>query len=498
MYEEVCLLCGGPLSVEGRAYCSDECESLDANSPSISTTSSAYPSPYLHSNNGPGSLADVPALVASTMGRSLTATSPYKTHKNRHSISSSSASSAVCSVFADEDEEDFANPNLTIGSEGEFSLSREMLSVDSMPKASSFSQYYHLRGSGLSYARRPSGTNNRSTITTLNRRVSSINNSSPAEAGSVWSAPTPYDTYSDDYSDDPSVSPSPASSTRPQHGRTPSDALNRTSSEQDADPDTVTEKRRRNRASLPAYFSLLTTATSSQASPRSHRVPSQLQTLTTFTRSLQSSPPTPRVANPVVNPITAYSYDHSKAQLVETTPRGRGRQRDPEMRSTSSRRSAARSPPRQSARPRDSPPPCLHHHAHVGPQSRARLDSIEKVSGWVASSPVVTRGRTLTRRNSSPPAKPRFGMMAGAGSQDDLDAVREVLARSLHIHREAPGEDDHSHLGRRESDLSRGRRRVDELDEPPVGVDSRIAPGFGNGRSGLRARERERGRPLAR
>ena len=65
--------------------------------------------------------------------------------------------------------------------------------------------------------------------------------------------------------------------------------------------------------------------------------------------------------------------------------------------------------------------------------------------------------------------------------------MREVLAKSLHFH---PDHDD-VYVASRDR---RGRRRLDELDRPPVGVDNLRAPGFGAGRSGLMARERERGR----
>lgn len=461
----------------------------------MSTTSSAYASPYLHSHTGPGSLADVPALVSSAIGQSLTA---GQTHKNRLSISSSSASSTVWSAFTDEEEdEDLSNAKLSIGAEDEYSHSREPF--DGSKTSGSFGQNSQPRGSGLSYARRPSGTNNRSTIPTLNRRTSSMSSPSGG-AGSPRSTPVSYNTFEEDYSDVSLAFLSPVSSRpSPRHGRKSSDACSHSSNERDADT-TISSKPKRNRASLPAYFSLLTTSISSPSSHRTQRVPSSLQTLTAISRSFQSSPPTPRVANPIIDPVTAFSQGHSRPQAVEATPRGRGRQRDPNARSTSSRRSAARSPPRQIARPPVSgtSPPCAHHQVHVGAQSRARLDSIEKVTDWVSSSPVVqSRGRTLTRRNSSPPTKPRLDdMIAIADLDDDLDAVREVLARSLHLHREVPGEDEYSVYGGR--DTTRGRRRANELDKPPRGVENLAAPGFGNGRSGLRARERERGRVIAR
>lgn len=503
MYEEVCLLCSRPITVDGcvsvlhsphqtlirfycsRAYCSDECESLDATSPSISTTSSAYASPYLHSNNGPGSLADVPALVSSAIGRSLAVSK----HKNRHSISSSSTSSAVWSVSTDEDDE-LAS---TVPDEDLLSIH----GTESTKSADPSLYPFQPRGAGLSYARRPSGTNQRSTVPTLNRHISSTSSVSATGTGSPRSAPPPYSPAEEEFSDVPRTSTSTRSAGR--HGlprRNSNTFASGPSSEQEADYETtISSKRKRNRASLPAYFSLLTTSTSSPTPPRSQRTLSSLQTLTAITRSFQSSPPTPRVAaHPILDPVTAFSHAHTNPWAsAGEAPSGRGRKRDPEARSASSRRSTQRSPPRQSgARASRSPPPCAHRRGHIGPEARARLDSIEKVADWVSHSPAMpVRGRTLTRRNSSP-AKPKLDALIGEVTEEhDLLAVREVLAKSLHFHT------DHDDVYVTSRDR-RGRRRPDELDHAPVGVDSHRAPGLGAGRSGLMARERERGRALVR
>ena len=91
-----------------RAYCSDECESQDITSPSISTTSSAHPSPFLRSShNTPSHLAEVPALLPSALGQSFGARKP--SHRVRHSESSSSNSSTSWSPLDDEHEEDSAS-----------------------------------------------------------------------------------------------------------------------------------------------------------------------------------------------------------------------------------------------------------------------------------------------------------------------------------------------------------------------------------------------------
>ncbi|KAH9930614.1 uncharacterized protein B0H18DRAFT_1083730 [Fomitopsis serialis] len=459
MYEEVCLLCGRPVSVDGRAYCSDECESLDTASPSISTSSSALASPYLRSNNGPGSLADVPAL-----------------HKNRHSISSSSTSSAIWSVSTDEEDE--------LASAGPDEDLLPGSGTESAKPADPFLYPFQPRGAGLSYARRPSGTNQRSTVPTLNRHTSAT--SSPfAGTGSPRSAPPPYSPAEEEFPDVPQTSTSIRSAGPHGRGRrNRSSFASDPSSEQEIDHETtVTSKPKRNRASLPAYFSLLTTSTSSPTPPRAHGRPPPADSHSDHAVLPIITSHTPRRGATYAQSGDAFSQVHFKPQ-PGPSERGRGRKRDSEARSASSRRSTQRSPPRQSrarASPSRSPPPCAHHRVHIGSQARARLDSIEKVADWVSNSPAIpVRGRALTRRNSSPPAT----------EEDDIAAVREVLAKSLHFH---PDHDD-IYVASRDR---RGRRRPDELDQGPVAVDGYRAPGYGAGRSGLISRdcERERGRP---
>ncbi|GBE81762.1 predicted protein [Sparassis crispa] len=471
MYEEVCLLCGKPVNVDGRAYCSDECESLDTTSRSDSATSSAFTSPYLHSMNGTGILPDVPALVPSALGRSVNGRSALMHAKNRLSISSSSNSSVTWDTFTDDDE-DPSNFGLHSSNGDDDFHHAEMLSADvgSSKSPGPMGQ--------LSYVRRPSSTNNRSTIPLLHRRTSSISSPSNADDSAAQSAFAPTFSAEDDYSDVPSASISSSSSARSQGRRLRKSA----GGDWEKDPETITAKSKRNRASLPAYFSLLTSA-ASPTSVRTQRLPSSIQTLTAISRSLQSSPPTPRVANPILDPTIAYAQ-HTRALAVEAAPRGRGRQRDPNARSPSC---AHRSPGRS--------PACHVRHTRVEAQMRARLDSVEKVADWVSNSPVVgaqVRGRTLTRRNSSPPPKPRHEMLLADAMLDpdvggQLDHLREALARSLHVRVE---EERVEH-----GDDRRGRRRAEELDNIPQGVD-RSAPGYGSGRSGLRARERGRPFPM--
>lgn len=159
---------------------------------------------------------------------------------------------------------------------------------------------------------------------------------------------------------------------------------------------------------------------------------------------------------------------------------------------------------------------------------------MEKVQDWVSSSPVAAmgkgyyyRGRTVTRRNSSPAPKPKYESLvaghhhltrgvkdANLGVFGDLDEV-EALSRSLH-HVDVFDDDDldlddvvsgrgggggEERLGhgfkayegvsavdlRRLAERTRGRKRNDELDKPVVREE--FGPGMGNGRSGLKARE---------
>ncbi|RPD66629.1 hypothetical protein L226DRAFT_455248 [Lentinus tigrinus ALCF2SS1-7] len=467
MFEEVCLLCSRPLAADGRAYCSDECESLDVTSPSISTTSSAHPSPFLQSTNNAPNLAEVPALLPSALGHSLDA---RKTHRVRHSESSSSNSSVSWSALEDDYDED--GPSIVNGANGDdeyYSVHPDYLATDATSKPS----LSRNGPSSLAYTRRPSTTNNRSTIPTLHHRNSSA--STPSTGSTGVSRSIPYDCPSeDDFSD---VQPSSSSICSGRRGRK-SEGAPSINEDNEHGEDTVTGKKRRNRASLPAYFSLLV---STSTTPRSHKGPSALSMLS---RSLQNStsPPTPRIAHPVVDTTTAFALPQSarvtKAQSPNAVaaPRGRSSRRDPDGRSLSSRRSPSRSP-----RPRA--------HPHQSAHTRARLDSMEKVADWVAHSPVVAAGvraarQLAQRRNSSPPPLPKFERLHLRDSGVEFDAAHLSCAFA----------EDEEEDAREET--RRGRRRKNELDPTPFGVGGN-APGYGNGRSGLLDRDRERGRTAA-
>ncbi|KAI1791646.1 hypothetical protein LXA43DRAFT_1061168 [Ganoderma leucocontextum] len=464
MYEEVCLLCGRPVLADGRAYCSDECESQDITSPSISTTSSAHPSPFLRSShNTPSHLAEVPALLPSALGHSLGARK--SSHRVRHSESSSSNSSTSWSPFDDEHEEDSASLAIYGANTDDDYYAVNPDYAD----PSKLSPGYAHHASSLAYARRPSTTNHRSMIPSLHRRTSSV---SALTASTGVSRSIHHDTSTeDDFSDAPSI-PAASSSVYSDRRRGHKSAdLPPPPSDEDEraqEPETVTGKKRRNRASLPAYFSLLV---STATTPRSHKGSPALSMLSRSLQNNSASPPTPRLAHPVVDTTTAFAVAPSArgskehASIADAAPRGRSRRRDPDGRSSSSRRSPSRSP-----RPRA--------HAHQSAQARARLDSMEKVADWVAHSPVVAAGvraarHLAKRRNSSPPPLPKFEKLdlrdSGVGLEDDDEEKAEAINESS----------------------KRGRRRADELDEEPAGV-QRKAPGYGGGRSGLLDRERGR------
>ena len=456
-----------------QVYCSDECESLDATSPSASASSSAYPSPYLHSSmNAPGNLADIPPLVPSILGGSKT----YKSHRAHHSVSSSSNSSTGWSALSDEEEEEAASyPHVAIEGENAYPDTYGDGSMKSLLHPNS----------ALLYARRPSSTNHRSTIPLLHRRASSTSSPMAAPVRSPLSLPV---STEDELSDVPSISlSSSVSSTRSRKDTVRPIRIDPVTPQETAEDSTVTNKRRsRNRTSLPAYFSLLQLSPSSPP-PTSHSSssPNSRQALANLSQSLRTSPTTPRTAHPLLNLTHAHAETQSRpASGVDSTPRGRLERRDPEARSASGRRSLGRSPPRQPSRVQaSSPSPCRHHHTALGSQARARLDSVEKVFEWVSNSPVasgVARGRTVTRRNSSPPAKPLKHEMG-------RDNTRDLYARC----KQQAVVDDEDAEGMRKREEVRGRRRADELEDLELNPN---APGYGNGRSGLRARERQRGR----
>jgi hypothetical protein len=335
------------LTVSRRAYCSNLCQSQETSSPSMSSASSAFSSPHL----GYAAGGDVPALVPSALGSALT---NYRRH-DPYSLSSS-ASSTSCSLLTDQDE-----GNDVLGVEAE---SHD--GPDSVYETGAKSSGY-LHASGLSYARRPSGTNNRSTVPLLHRRTSSSSDAAKHVHGAPQSAPIQSHTPSvhvfaqDDESDCSDIPVPPNRPRRSDHHKTRG---------KDSTITTTKSKRHRNRASLPAYFSLLQMSGSSNSSPR---VPTPHLT-----------PPTPKLSLAVGLP--------SPHAPIQITPRGRRREAGTSL---ASRHTRSRS------------------------RSRSRSSSLLKVQNTGIKQAVdlayaPTRGRT-TRRNSSPPQKMISNAIYGSG-----------------------------------------------------------------------------------
>jgi hypothetical protein len=289
--------------------------------------------------------------------------------------------------------------------------------------------------SGLSYVRRPSTTNHRSTIPSLHRRTSSSSSSglAPGVPQSATSA------------EDDSFS-AVSSEFLAEHDLDLSDR------DREQEDGTVSQKpkRTRNRASLPAYFSLLQVSSPHRSSPISTSVGSR------------ASPPTPKLAFATgtmtcASKVKSFMSASGSSLAMQATPRGRRREAGMSRSRSKQSRSRSRSRPRNVSRP-----------AHLQPEShlRGRMDSrssVEKVFDW-SCAPAV-RGRTAVRRNSSPLPK----MLLSTLDFDENTSVR-------------------SGSENRTKTRTRGRIAVDELEG--IGF-STEAPGFGVGRSGLLNRERE-------
>lgn len=296
----------------------------------------------------------------------------------------------------------------------------------------------------MTYARRPSGTNQHANVPILHRRTSSVSTTEHMQ-GAPRSAPlhsrsngssTDEEDYSSDIqyttTDSPNLVPAPKGWKR--------------NKDSDSKSTLTKPKRNRNRASLPACFSLLhlNGETRPPISPRSVARP---------------SPPTPKLplSSLTTTAIRRTSDVPPAAAAAHTLATPRGRRREPGT-SRSSRRSEtslSRSPSRSGSRNL--------------PQSRVdSKGSVTQVFDW--SSMLVSRGRTAARRNSSPPSKMVLPVLG-----DGQCRASEPFATSR------------TKSGRSDSRRSRGRARLDELDG---NGSTEAAPGYGYGRSGLIDRER--------
>ena len=397
-----------------RAYCSDDCQTYDISSPSISSPSSTRSSPSIACAHGD----EVPPLVPSALGSALKSYMAF----NRFNVSSSSASSASRS-FTDDEEDHFASGSSDHDvSDGIYDGNSKSVTIPS----------------GLSYARRPSGTNNSSTVPHPHRRISSDS------FAPVKNIPRSVPIYSHSQADDDYFD----------IGSLPEDAVDADESDVLSDQDwyrvkskyqaSKTSKRSRNRGSLPACFSLLQTT-----SPKDNR---SSPVLSSSSGNTIASPPTPKarfgnILSQAQNPSAVFS-----------TPRGR--RRDP-VNSRAARRTVD---PSESASRSGTRPLVIEESSRLAERSPTDLKgSTEKLVDW------SHRGRATLRRNSSPLPKMHMGV-------EDPALVLSGAVKSRK-------DDSRSPFRVR----TRGRARVDDFGRDSYSTD---APGFGYGRSGLLDRER--------
>jgi hypothetical protein len=234
-----------------------------------------------------------------------------------------------------------------------------------------------------------------------------------------------------------------------------------TTPDEDQKRSTITKtKRARNRASLPAYFSLLQTSNDTQTS----RVP--LSADSSSHSATRPSPPTPRliISGMPIHPFTA----PPTATTTQATPRGRRRV----LEASQSSRIFANESSSSRSRSRNShpfaPPATASEAFRSQLSSKGSKSSMERILDWAAVSG-PPRGRTAVRRNSSPPPKMNPTIISCSISEQFNPASRGRKADSTSRPR------------------PRGRAMVSELDG--VGG-TQDAPGFGYGRSGLLHRER--------
>ncbi|KAG6889820.1 hypothetical protein C0995_014297 [Termitomyces sp. Mi166 len=418
MFEDQCLVCGKPLDDDvyvfpllstppltvhhSQAYCSEDCQSQDASSPSISSASSAVSSPNLGYATG----GDVPPLLPSALGSALT---KYARSRHHHSVSTSSASS----WSAVTDDEDESYPRLSSYHSKAFYESADSL-YDGNSKSAN-----HLDtlkpSSALYYARRPSGTNNRSMVSNPHPRTNLAH-------VHVHDIPRSLPLRSHLSTDDDGVYSDVGSSSRDESE--PEVPITKLVSSQ---------KSKRTRASLPAYFSLLQ-MTGKRVSPVSS---SSNHTISRI------SPPTPKVPLASVN-------------LPRSAPRGRRRVADHDHEGRSSGESSSRSLSRSRR--------TLAQLGIAGLSCCSReADDEDALDN--SSVPGLTRGRPAVRRNSSPPPT----MMLSADALNNHNrALAAAAMRTDGAHSPFPHE-------------TRGRLKVEtDMD----------APGYGIGRSGLLHRAR--------
>lgn len=395
--------------IPSRAYCSDDCENNDMYSPSISSSSSVLSSPRLGYTLG----GEVPSLMPSVLGSAL----KNYTARNHYSTSSSSSTSSTSwSLFTDDEDRD-ANHQYSSSSD----YSQHDGPDDPNMKVQNFIN--SANPSALSYTRIPSSTNNQSLVPQVKRHSRSRHvGGSPSFQSHALTDGTSSDA---DFSLD--------SEYEVNNNFQPDDRL-------------IIEKTKhsRNRASLPACFSLLQI----MSPPKPIRSPPISSSSGNAT--VRQSPPTPRLLSKRPGSTLDMSPTVVPLSSFYNTPRGRRREAGHSSCSNRSRNSSQRRRRRVYV---NSP------HQHVG---HVPLRSYDCAAQEFA---LLIRGRPTIRRSSSPLSRIIISDAMKAGMRSTAS----------------------SPFGSRSRPRTRGRTRVEDLD----GIGSSIdAPGYGCGRSGLVNRER--------
>ncbi|KAI0289856.1 hypothetical protein BC826DRAFT_970755 [Russula brevipes] len=292
--ENCCLQCGKPMRVDNRIYCSDACQALDDSSPSLSTASSAWPSPSLPP------VAAGPTREPSSLSLTMSLSSAKSTYPRPYPI-----------WYDDEDDVEALSAH-----HAEDLLLRSH--------------------DALSYARRPSSTNTHSTIPLLHRHSSS--STAQSSAG-----------HSTNSAEEDSDISGPTSSSRHHRRRSYGTPLNPPPPLPISDaPEATVTSRKRNRASLPAYFSLLTLG----APPPKSSLTMSPPRSSVETARARPSPTNPRLSRPAIDSTHAIAgASPSSVPLLTQNPEGhRGRRREPLSPSRTRPRSPSRSRSRSCSR----------------------------------------------------------------------------------------------------------------------------------------------------
>ncbi|KAG5643230.1 hypothetical protein DXG03_001314 [Asterophora parasitica] len=391
MFEEICLVCGKQLIDDNLAYCSENCQSLDTSSPSVSSASSAVSSPNLGYATG----GDVPALIPSALGSAL---GKFTRPRHHYSVSSSSASSTSWSAVTDDEDDVY----LGISS---YRSNHFADSSDSFYEGSSKSANFldSMQPSALSYARRPSGTNNRATVNP-HARASSYNVHDIPRSAPLHSHLSSTD--DDGGYSDVGFSSRDESESEFQHPK----------------PASPLPKSKRNRASLPACFSLLqmSLAEGKHISP----VSSSGNTIA------RPSPPTPKL------PLAGLTHTPSITSIH--TPRGRRRApgNSRSSRGDSSSRSHSRSRSRRVALPQFSPRPFRRDESPSRGHATGRRDSSPPLIMKLSTEALEDHNRLLTAAATKAGAP---GLRKGRGratAEVDVDAPGYGHGRSGLLDRE--------------------------------------------------------------